>query len=182
LKRNLFAILLIGFTASTLVQAETTYVGLMYGQISVDDQDSSFAVETDNVGIVLGGIADSGLGFELFYNLTISEDKISVNGEEVAEATMESYGVMIVYQTPGELYVKAKGGLAAVELDFDVSGASGSFDDGSTGVVYGAAVGYQIGNGALELSYLVLPEFNDFEGLDFDADVNLLSLGYNWNF
>jgi hypothetical protein len=59
-------------------------VGVFYGQIESED------VETGNIGIVLGGIADSGLGFELFYNLTVSEDEISVNGVEVADATITS--------------------------------------------------------------------------------------------
>ena len=182
LKRNLCATLLVLLVTSPLLQADTNYAGPTYGQLSVDDQDTSFNVETGNLGLVIGGIADSGMGFELFYNFTVSENDIVVDGAEIAEATIISYGVLGVFKSPGQVYVKGKAGFAVAELDFDIDGASGSFDDDASGIAYGVAVGVQIGTGALELTYLVLPEFKDFDGLDFDAKVSLINLGYHWNF
>ena len=182
MKRNLFAALLLLLVTSTWVQADTNYAGLSYGLINVEEQDSSFEAETGNLGIVVGGVANSGLGFELFYNFTVREDDISVNGNEVAEARITSFGVLGVYQSPGQVYFKGKAGFAVSDLDFDIDGAAGSFDDDASGIAYGVAVGVQIGEGALELTYLVLPEFKDFEGLEFDADVALINLGYHWNF
>lgn len=171
-----------GFILAPLAGANSNYIGPFYGLVSVDDQDSGFEVENGLLGIAIGGISDSGLGFEVYYAAHLDEDEILVNGREVAEAAITTFGFFAVYRTPGQVFLKLKGGLASSELEFELANDAGSIEDDAAGLAYGGALGVEIGKGSLELGYLVLPEFGDFEGLDFDADVDMVTLGYNWNF
>jgi hypothetical protein len=47
------------------VADETVYGGLSFGRFSVDE------IETGNLGIIFGGIADNGIGYELFYSFSV---------------------------------------------------------------------------------------------------------------
>ncbi len=52
---------------------------------------------------------------------------------------------------------------------------SGTVDDATSGFSCGATVGMTFDKNAAGLSYRVLPEFDDFEGLNLDADVDFSS-------
>lgn len=176
-----FILLLGSFVFSLAASAHSGYVAPFYGHITIDERGSDFQVENGMLGIAAGRIGEAGLGFEIFYAAHLNDDVIRVDGEDIAKASITSLGLLAVYRTPGRLFMKLKGGFATtgLRLDFD---DLGKIDDDSSGLAYGGAVGYEIGSGALELGYLVLPEFDDFEGLDFDADIELITLGYHWNF
>ena len=114
-------------------------------------------IETGNIGLVIGSSPNKGVGFEFFYAPTKT-------------ATDDFNG-----------YFKIKGGVAVVDLEFDF-GDIGSIDDDTSGLAYGFTFGTQIGSGALEITYLILPEFDDFDGIEVDAEVNLFGIFYLWNF
>ena len=78
-------------------------------------------------------------------------------------------------------YVKLKGGVARVNLEFDFDDL-GSVDDDTSGFAYGLTFGTRIGGGNLEFSYVVLPEFDEFQGIEVDADVDMLGIYYLWEF
>jgi hypothetical protein len=174
MKRQLFTILLISLFTIPLAYAEGSYAGIMYGKVDSEE------IDTGNLGFVIGSTQDSGFGFEGFYSLTIDEDTISL-GSFTADISIDTYGLLAVYKTAGSPYFKGKAGFAVVDVEFDFEGL-GSVDDDESGFAYGFAVGAQLGNGSLELSYTVLPEFDDFQGIDVDADVDMLAINYLWNF
>lgn len=176
MKKNLIALILLSFVAS-VTAAETeqqNYVGILYGQVESED------VETGNIGFVLGSTLEQGFGFEVFYTTTIDEDEIS-SGPVKADISTDTYGILATYKFGNKVYFKVKGGYAVVDLEFDFDGF-GSIDDDTSDFAYGVAVGAQFDTGSLELNYLVLPEFDEFQGLDVDAEVDMISIGYNWDF
>ncbi|MCP4982833.1 MAG: porin family protein [Gammaproteobacteria bacterium] len=171
------AILLIALFAMPMAQAEGTYMGIGYGRAKSED------IETGNLGFVIGRSPDKGAGFEFFYAPTIVEDDIS-SGPLSADITVDSYGILVYYKTGTDDfdgYLKIKGGVAVVDLEFDFDGI-GSIDDDTSGFTYGIALGFQMGSGALEISYLILPDFDDFQGIEVDAEVGMFSITYQWNF
>lgn len=177
MKPNFFVILLTALFAMPAAQAEGSYAGIIYGQVTTED------VDTGNLGFVIGSSSDKGVGFEAFYAPTIDEDEISA-GPFDGDITIDTYGILVYYKTDNDAfdgYLKFKGGLAVVDLEFDF-GNAGSLDDDTSGFAYGIAIGTRIGNGGLEISYLVLPEFDEFEGIDLDAEVDMFSISYQWDF
>ena len=174
--RMIAALLLACLFAAAPAQAENYYAGVFYGQVESDEID----VETGNLGLTFGSVAESGLGFEVLLALTVEDDEIG-SGVLTADASTSIAGFFAMYKTPGNYYAKIKGGFAHidVEIDFD------NFDtasDNNTDIAFGLTLGARFGNGALELSYLVLPELDEFEGANIDADFDMLSLGFNWHF
>jgi hypothetical protein len=170
-------LLLIAQLAVPAARAEGAYAGLGYAQLTSED------VETENLSLVVGTSPDRGLGFEFFYAPTFSEDDISADPFDV-EATIDVYGMLVYYKTASDdfnTYLKLKAGMAKVELDFDF-GELGSLDDDTSGLTYGFSFGADVGNGALEFSYLVLPEFDDFQGIEIDAEVDMIGIFYLANF
>jgi hypothetical protein len=155
--------------------ATGSYGGLAIGQVKIDD------IKTGNIGIVLGNIAENGLGFELFYNFTVDHDDETVDGVEI-EAEIDIVSLFVVYQTPGNVYVKRKLGYAIVSLKFDVEDA-GSVSDTEKDFSAGIAAGMLIGDGALELSYYRFPEFDEFDDINVDdGEVDMINLTYLWTF
>ncbi|HUV20601.1 MAG TPA: hypothetical protein VMZ32_02340 [Gammaproteobacteria bacterium] len=91
---------------------------------------------------------------------------------------------MLVYYKTGtddfNGYLKIKGGIAKVDLEFDFDDI-GSIDDDTSGLAYGIAFGMSTASGALEITYLVLPEFDAFQDIEVDAEVDMLAISYLWN-
>ena len=176
MKWKTIGLLLIGLTLTPLVQADGTFAGVFYGQIESDDLD----VETGNIGITVGKQADSGLGFEFLLALTADEDEIEGGGLS-ADVSTQVLGGFAVYKTPGDFFARFKAGIAHLELEVDIDGL-GSADDEQTDLAYGISLGARLGYGTLELGYLVLPELEEFEDINIDAEFDMISLGYNWEF
>jgi hypothetical protein len=137
-------------------------------------------IETGNLGIALGSIADHGFGYELFYSFSIIDDEDSSNGLDF-EADTDVIGLFVVYQTPGTVYFKGKVGYGFANITFDFDDAD-SIDDSTEGFSLGLAGGVAVGDGAIEVTYYRFPEFDDFDGVDVDADVEMLNVTYLWTF
>lgn len=170
------SLLLIAQLAATEARAEGTYAGFGYAQLTSED------IETGNLSLVVGTSPDRGPGFEFFYAPTYSEDELFADPFDV-EVSIDAYGLLIYYKTATDdfnTYVKLKAGIARVDLDFDFGGI-GSIDDDTSGLAYGFSFGTRIGDGALELSYLALPEFDEFQGIEVDAEVDMLGIYYHWD-
>ena len=175
MKKYFIAMILSSMLLSPMAMATGSYGGLSIGQVRIDD------IKTGNIGIVLGNIAESGFGYELFYNFTVDHDDETVDGVEI-EAETDIVSLFAVYQTPGDLYVKGKLGYAIVSLKFDVED-DGSVTDTEKDFSAGIAAGMLIGDGALELSYYRFPEFDEFDDIDVDdGDVDMINLTYLWTF
>jgi hypothetical protein len=150
------------------------YGGLAFGQFSSED------IDTYNLGIALGSINESGLGYELFYAFSVIDDEDSSNGVDI-EADSDVVALYVVYQTPGDVYFKAKGGYGYANITFDIED-QGSSSDSTAGFSYGLSGGISVGDGSLELTYYVFPDFDEFNGVDVDAEVELINLTYLWSF
>jgi hypothetical protein len=177
MKTLLISLILTGLFFMPATYAQGNFAGVSYAQLESED------VETGNLVLAGGHITEKGIGFEVFYALTVSEDSLST-GPFSADITLDSFGILAVYKTPTDVYdtyLKVKGGFAKVDLEFDF-GDIGKLSDNTSGFAFGIAIGTRVGPGALEFSYMVLPEFDEFEGLDIDAEVDMLSLGYLWDF
>ena len=172
--RTTLILLLLGLLATPLARAEGGYGGVLFAKLETEGSD------TGNLGVQAGIREANGIGFEVFYAATVAKDSNSFSGFEF-ETSIDAYGLLGTYQTPGDTYVKFKAGIAMVAIEFDLEDAS-SEDDDESGFAYGIGVGTAIGKGQLELNYLVLPEFEEFQGTDVDADVDMLSLSYLWDF
>ena len=175
MKKYFIAMILGSMLLSPSAMATGTYAGLAVGQVRIDD------IKTGNIGIVLGSIAENGFGYELFYNFTVDHDDDTVDGVDI-EAETDIVSLFAVYQTPGDVYVKAKLGYAIVSLKFDVED-SGSVTDTEKDFSAGIAAGMLIGEGALELTYYRFPEFEEYEDIDVDdGEVDMINLSYVWTF
>jgi hypothetical protein len=161
---------------TTRVRAEGTYAGIGYVQLRSEDLD------TDNLSLVIGKSPDRGLGFEFFYAPTYSKDDLFLDPLDV-DVTIDAYGLLAFYRTASDDfngYLKPRAGFARVDLEFDF-GDPGSLDDDTSGLAYGITFGTEIGSGALEFTYLVLPEFDDFQGVEVDAEVDMMGIFYQMN-
>jgi hypothetical protein len=159
---------------SPMAQAAGNYGGLSFGQVQIDD------IDTGNIGVVFGNIAENGFGYELFYSFTVLDYNETQNNLETTAET-DIIGLFLAYQTPGDIYLKAKIGYAIVNLKFDVED-QGSTSDTAEDMSFGLAVGTFIGDGAIELTYYRFPDFEEFDGNDFDEDVEMFNLTYFWTF
>ncbi len=171
------AILLIALFTISTAQARGIYAGIIYGQAESEE------IETGNLGLVIGRSPDKGAGFEFFYAPTIDEDEIS-EAPLSADITIDTYGILVYYKTGTDdfdTYLKLQGGIAVIDIEFDF-GDIGSIDDDTSGFAYGIAFGIQMDSGALEITYLVLPDFDDFQGIEVDAEVDLIGISYRWDF
>jgi len=181
MKRLLIVFLLLGYFSSVAHAAEPVeqkYAGVFYGVVDSGDGD----VENGNLGLVIGGHVESGLGVEFFYSDTIDEDETdTVSGTLRFESQV--WGLLGTYRVGGKYYGLLKGGYTFLDLRAKVTGVD-SEKWKEEGLSYGIGFGVEVGkNGAIELNYLVLPEVNDrIGGTEFDFDNELISLGYNWNF
>jgi hypothetical protein len=152
------------------VADETAYGGLSFGRVDVDE------IETGNLGIVLGAIADNGFGYELFYSFSVVDYDVSFNGFET-----DTINLYVVYKTSGNVYFKGKAGYSYTNITFDPVDAD-RVSDSTEGFSYGLAGGIGIGDGALELTYYRFPDFDDFAGVPFDEEVEMINLAYLWSF
>lgn len=176
MKNHLIALATILASALVTPAAMATgpYGGLAFGQFSSED------IDTGNLGIALGSINESGLGYELFYSFSVIDDEQTSNGI-TTEADSDVIGLYVVYQTLGNVYFKAKAGYGFANITFDIEDAD-SIDDSTDGFTYGLGGGISIGDGSLELTYYRFPDFEEFDGVDVDAEVEVINLTYLWSF
>ena len=174
MKKHFIAMILASVLVSPMASAVGPYGGLAFGQFSSED------VDTGNLGIALGSIAEHGFGYELFYSFSIIDDKETTNGIET-EADSDVIGLYVVYQTPGNVYFKGKAGYGFANITFDIED-QGSVDDSTDGFSYGLAGGVSIGQGAIEVTYYRFPDFDHFDGVDVDAEVEMVNVTYLWTF
>ncbi len=179
MKKCIKLVIIASMLVSPMAIAESTYGGLSYGRVNLDD------IYTGNIGIVLGGIADNGLGFEFFYSFTVVDYEFSsgstFGGNSYDSAETDTVGLFAVYQTPGDVYFKAKLGYSYVNLTLDGE-EDGKDSDTTDGFSYGIAGGMAIGDGAIEATYFWFPEFEKFDGVSIDEDVEMLNFTYLWTF
>jgi hypothetical protein len=173
MKKYFRLMILASLLVSPMSVADTAYGGLSFGRVTVDD------IETGNLGIVLGGIADNGFGYELFYSFTVLD--YNESGGTYDSAETDTINVFAVYRTPGDVYLKGKAGYSYVNMTLD-SAVIGRLSDSTEGFSYGLAGGVAIGDGAVELSYYRFPDFDGFAGVSFDEKVEMLNVAYLWTF
>jgi hypothetical protein len=174
MKKHFIAMILASMMVSPMALAVGAYGGLAFGQLSSED------IDTGNLGIALGDIADHGFGYELFYSFSAIDDESTVSGVTV-EADTDVIGLFIVYQTPGDVYFKGKAGYGFANITFDIEDQP-SIDDSTEGVSWGLAGGVSIGEGAIEFTYYRFPDFDNFDGVDVDAEVEMYNFTYLWSF
>ena len=175
MKKHFIAMILASLLVSPMASATGPYGGLAFGQFSSED------VDTGNLGIALGDIADHGFGYELYYSFSVIDDKETTNGIE-SEADSDVIGLFLVYQSPGDVYFKGKAGYGFANITIDVEDL-GSVDDSTDGFASGIAGGVFIGQGAIEVTYYRFPDFDEFEGVDIDdAEVEVINVTYLWTF
>jgi hypothetical protein len=174
MKQIFIACILLSLFASPLARAEDSYAGLMYAQLGTEN------AKTDNLGLVIGHVADEVVGLEGFYTTTTSRDTATIRAT-IADVSLDSYGILGVYKTAGEYYLKVKAGWASVEIKADYK-ASGSAKGNTTGFAYGLTLGADVGDGSVELSYLVLPAFDELLGIPVNANNDMASIAYVMNF
>ena len=197
MKKLSFAMILASLLVSPLAHATGAYGGLSLGQVQYDGESN----DTANFGIQLGNINEHGIGYELFYSLTLIDDSETSGGFESAIET-DTLGFYAVYKTPGKVYFKAKAGYGMVFFNWDIREDDVTvvdLDDTFEGFSYGVSVGTQIGDGQIELSYYRFPDFDDFEELedavaagqasvgitdevDIEFDIEMFNLSYIWTF
>lgn len=188
MKRLLIVFLLLGYFSSGAYaeeQAEQKYVGVFFGKansnvdIGIGDAD----IENGNVGIVVGGHAESGLGFEFFYSNTVDQDDDTLAAGKVRYDS-QIWGFLGSYRiSSGPVYGLAKAGYAFLDLQAKVSGLSQEKYK-EEGLSYGVGAGIEVGgHGAIELNYLILPDINErIDGFDTEIETELITLGYNLYF
>jgi hypothetical protein len=174
MKKYLKAMILASLLVSPMAVAdESSYGGLSFGRVDIDD------IYTGNLGIVFGGIADNGFGYELFYTFTVVD--YDESGATYDSAETDAINLYAVYRTPGDVYLKAKAGVSYVNITLD-SPVNGRLSDSTEGFSYGLAAGIAVGDGEIELTYYRFPDFDDFDGISFDEEVEMLNLAYLWTF
>jgi len=180
MKKYFIAMILASALTSPVAMAEnSSYGGLTIGQIDVDED---FDIDTGNIGIVLGSIFDYGLGMELFYSFSVIDHDETVNGIDFSADT-DIAALYALYKTPGDIYLKAKAGYAWVNVKFSAEdGELGSADDSTAGFSYGLAGGWAVDKGAVELSYLWLPEFSEYDGVDVEGNIDMWNITFLWSF
>ena len=174
-KLFLKAMILASMLVSPMAVADNTgYGGLSFGRVDSED------IYTGNLGIVLGGIVENGFGYEFFYSFTVADYEES-SGGTYDSAETDTVSLFAVYQTPGDAYFKAKAGYSYVSFTFD-AGDGSKTSDSTEGFSYGIAGGMAIGDGAIELSYYWFPEFDEFDGVSVDFEVEMINFAYIWTF
>jgi len=172
MKWNRIAVLVITLIVTPQIQAEGPFAGITLGLVSGEESD------TENLGFVAGHSPDEGFGFEVFYLKALSEDSANVSGLS-GDISTDTWGILGVYKTAGDIYFKGKVGYGVVSVDFDPDGGS-NIEDSASGFALGLSVGTTIGPGDLELSYTMLPDLGEYSEGDVDADTDIIAVTYLW--
>ncbi len=174
MKWNRIAVLVITLIVTPQIQAEGPFAGISYGLVSSEEAD------TGNLGFVAGHSLDEGFGFEVFYLQALSDDGATISGVS-GDISTDTWGLLGVYKTAGDIYFKGKFGYGVARIEFDVDDAS-DFKDSASGFALGLSVGTTIGPGDLELSYTTLPDIGEFsEGnVSVDANTDIIAVTYLW--
>ena len=171
---NRIAVLVITLIVAPQIQAEGPFAGITLGLVSGEESD------TENLGFVAGHSPDEGFGFEVFYLKALSDDSAIVSGFS-GDISTDTWGILGVYKSTGDIYFKGKVGYGVVRAEFDVDGGS-DIKDSASGFALGLSVGTTIGPGDLELSYTMLPDLGEFSEGDVgvDADTDIIAVTYLW--
>ena len=195
MKNYIIAMILASVMVSPMATAESGYGGASFSVVNIDTED--FETDSGNIGLVLGAFNEHGWGYEFMYTLTLIDDSESLGGGVDLETEVDTVGLFAVYKTKGQVYVKAKAGYGYVSRGTDVNlddDEVGSTTDSADGIAYGLAIGTMIGEGMLELSYYRFPDIEEFslfeealegtefEGADFESDVQMLGVTYSFSF
>lgn len=174
MKWNRIVVIMLTLVTSPQALAENIFAGVTLGQVSTKESD------TVNLGLTAGYTSTEGFGFEAFYLASTNDDSASVSGVsgDISTDVWGIYGVY-KYQSSQDIYVKGKLGYGVVKIGFDVNGGE-HFEDSESGLSYGLAVGTQLGPGAIELSYIKLPNLDDFDNSGVEADTDIIALTYLW--
>lgn len=172
MKWNRIAVLVITLFAAPQALAEGIFAGITLGQVSTEESD------TVNLGLVAGYSSAKGYGYEVFYLKTDEDDSASVSGFS-GDISTDVWGIFGVYKSSGDIYLKGKFGYGVVSIDFDVDGGE-NFSDSESDFALGLAVGATLGPGDLELSYTMLPNLDEFDDSDVEADTDIIALTYLW--
>lgn len=130
--------------------------GLMV--IDVSDVDISHPF---NLGVVVGGSWDNGLGIEAELTSTFFKGELKLTEDDVTMTTLAAYGV---YRSPGALYVKGKTGLLIEDIKI------GSASESNARISSGIGIGMRFSGGQrLEAEFTVI-----------EGDVNVFSIGFNF--
>ena len=197
MKKLSIVMILASLLLSPMAHANGAYGGLSLGQVQYDGESN----DTVSLGILLGNINEHGLGYELFYSLTIVDDSETAGDFESAIET-DTLGLYAVYEVGSDIYFKARAGYGLVFFNWDIRENENlvvDLDDTFEGFSYGFSVGTKIGDGALELSYYRFPDFDDFteledavnaglasagitEEVDIEFDIEMINIAYIWTF
>ena len=182
MKRLLIVMLLLGYFSNgayATEHEEHKYIGVYYAWVDINDGD----VENGNLGLVLGGYMDSGIGVEFFYTDTIDEDEFDNPDGNNIKYESQVWGLLGTYRFgQDKVYGLVKAGYVFIDLNARIVGGRSNRTD-EDGLAYGIGGGVRVGkNGSVELNYLILPEIEDIDGIQVDAEQELISLGYNWHF
>ncbi|MCP4766655.1 MAG: porin family protein [Gammaproteobacteria bacterium] len=181
MKRLLIVFLLLGYFSSGAYAVEPTeqkYAGVFYG--IADSGDGG--VKNGNLGLVIGGHVDSGIGIEFFYSDTIDGDDESTSLGKIRYES-QIWGLLGTYRFGDKYYGLIKAGYTFLDLEAKITGLTREKWK-EEGLSYGIGFGVRVGkNSAVELNYLVLPDVTDrILGFDVEFDNELYGLGYNWFF
>jgi hypothetical protein len=106
---------------------------------------------------------------------------LSITIHRTNDFETDTINLYLVYKSPGDVYFKAKAGYSYINITLD-SEVAGRLSDSTEGFSFGLAGGIAIGDGAIELSYYRFPDFDDFDGVSFDEEVEMINLAYLWTF
>lgn len=140
------------------------YVTAQYGFLT--SQPTSMG----NVGVVAGVPVNKWFSVEGQATTTIIKGKTL----DVGQLSSNSIGVFGVMSSSGDVYGKARLGVAHVGVNVDALGS-----DAANGIAYGVGGGVSLGEGAIEVEYTKLPTIKDFAGIPGEKHSHsYLSVGY----
>ena len=152
-------------TLPAIAAAEGSYAGLNYGNLESEDADMK------NIGVTIGVEINEFFSIESALTTTASGEDLG-SGIELSSDTIAIFGAL---RSQGDFYAKAKLGLSRIELDLENDVSSVSDDD--SGIAYGFGVGARFENVLFEAEFTRLPELEEFQGIQMNAENNFVSLG-----
>ncbi|MFT6791252.1 MAG: outer membrane immunogenic protein [Cellvibrionaceae bacterium] len=159
-------------SGSNFTHAEEFYLGGQYGFTNLDvegiDLDPSNLIVRGGYGITENFQLEARVGFGL------SDDGIGGDSLKVSEII----GLYGKFAASGKVSPYAIFGYSDIELEFDISGESGSVSD--SGFSYGAGLDYYLSdNSAINFEYMSY--YNDkLDGID--VEVTTIGLGLTYKF
>lgn len=162
---SMVIISVLSFLPSAKAADPSWYIGLKAGQMMVDLDGLDDATN----GGILVGYSFGNFAIETEYTSALSKGDATIFGL-TGEWDVDTFAVYSVYRSSGNIYFKGKIGFLSEDVTINVAGISVS--ESESGGSYGVGVGWHIvDSSSLEVEYTIV-----------EADVNFLSLGYNYHF